>query len=61
MGLALVCSGGVKLPLKGPRFVLIFSMLFSEHLRDIASVDPSSRLMRAISIVGKLAGSKWPG
>jgi hypothetical protein len=61
MGLALVCSGGVKLPLKDPRFVLLFSMLFSEHPREIVSVDPSSRPMRAISIVGKLAGSKWPG
>jgi hypothetical protein len=51
----------MKLPPKDSLSVLLFSMRFSEHPREIASVVPSSRLMRALSIVGKLAGFKWPG
>jgi hypothetical protein len=61
MGLALVCSGGMKLPQKDPRSVLLFSMPFSEHPREIGSVAPSSWIMRALSIVGKPAGYHLPG
>ena len=58
---ALVCSGGVKLPPKGLRSAILVSMLFSEHPREIISVKPSRRLMRVLSVVGKLARYKLPG
>src|SRR4051812_11295208 len=61
MGLALVCSGRMKLPPKDPLSVLPLWMLFSEHPREIVSVAPSSRIMRALSIVGKPAGYHLPG
>jgi mannose-6-phosphate isomerase-like protein (cupin superfamily) len=58
---ALVGSGRVTLPPKGLRSAILVSMLFTQHPREIVSVEPSRRLMRVLSAVGKLAGYKLPG
>jgi mannose-6-phosphate isomerase-like protein (cupin superfamily) len=58
---ALVCSGGLKLPPKDLRSAILVSMLFSDHRREIVSVEPSRRTIRALSAVGKPARSKLPG
>jgi quercetin dioxygenase-like cupin family protein len=58
---ALVCSAGVKLPPKDLRSAILVSMLFSEHPQEVISVEPSRRLMRVLSVVGKLARYKLPG
>jgi mannose-6-phosphate isomerase-like protein (cupin superfamily) len=58
---ALVCTGGVKLPPKDLRSAILVSMLFSDHPREILSVEPSRRLVRALSVAGRLARYRLPG
>jgi hypothetical protein len=56
----LACSGGVSLPPKGLRSVILVSMLFSEHPQEVISVKPSHRLMKALALVGRILGYRLP-
>jgi mannose-6-phosphate isomerase-like protein (cupin superfamily) len=56
----LVCSGKLKLPPKDLRSVILVSMLFADHPREIISVNPSRRFMRVMSLVGRLLGYELP-
>ena len=57
---ALVCSCGVKLPPNDLRSANLVSMLFSEYPREVISVKPSRRVMKALALVGKVFGYKLP-
>lgn len=58
---ALVCTRGMKLPPRYLRSAILVSMLFSDHPREITSVDPPCQLIRVLSVIGKLARYKLPG
>jgi hypothetical protein len=57
---ALVCSGKLTLPPKDLRSVILVSMLFSDHPQEIISVNPSRRMMRVMSLVGRLLRYELP-
>ncbi|AMV35815.1 cupin domain-containing protein [Planctomyces sp. SH-PL62] len=57
---ALVCHSGMKLPPRDLRSVLLVAMLFSDHPREIISVDPPRRLLRILAAVGKFLRFKLP-
>ena len=57
---ALATSHGVGLPPKGLRSAILLSMLFTEHPREIVSVKPSRRTMKALALAGRLLGYKLP-
>src|SRR5262249_50179601 len=57
---ALACSGKVKFPPKGLRSAILVSMLFREHSREVISVRPSRRVMKALALVGRILGYKLP-
>jgi mannose-6-phosphate isomerase-like protein (cupin superfamily) len=56
----LACSCGVALPPKGLRSAILVSMLFTEHPREVISVKPSRRVMRALALAGQALGYKLP-
>jgi len=56
----LVCSGRLKLPPKDLTSVILISMLFSDHPREIISVQPSGGFMRVMAFIGRLLGYKLP-
>jgi quercetin dioxygenase-like cupin family protein len=57
---ALAWSGRVKFPPKGLRSAILLSMLFVEHPREIVSVNPPRRVMKALALVGRVLGYKLP-
>ena len=57
---ALVCSGQLKLPPNDLRSGILVSMLFSDHPREIISVNPSRGSMRVMSLVGRLLRFELP-
>ena len=57
---ALVCSHRMKLPPRDLRSAILVSMLFSDHPREITSVDPPRQLIRVLSVAGKMARYKLP-
>jgi mannose-6-phosphate isomerase-like protein (cupin superfamily) len=57
---ALACSSGLKLPPKDLRSVILVSMLFTEHPREVISISPSRRLMRVLAFIGRVFGYKLP-
>jgi hypothetical protein len=57
---ALACLGEVKFPPKGLRSAILLSMLFTEHPREVVSVNPSRRVMKALAVAGRVFGYKLP-
>src|SRR5690242_11304432 len=51
---ALVCSGNLKLPPVDLPSVILISMLFSDHPREIISVKPSRGFMKVMAFIGRL-------
>jgi mannose-6-phosphate isomerase-like protein (cupin superfamily) len=58
---ALAASGMVKLPPKGLKSVVLLSMLFTEHPREIFSVKPPRAVMKVMALLGRMLGYKLPG
>jgi len=57
---ALVCSGKAKLPPKDFGSLVLISMLFVEHEREIMSVKPPHAVMRVFALLGRMLGYKLP-
>ena len=57
---AVVCSGQLKLPPKDLRSLVLVSMLFLDHQREIMSVKPPHYVMRVLAFLGRLIGYKLP-
>jgi quercetin dioxygenase-like cupin family protein len=57
---ALASSGTVKFPPKGLKSVILLSMLFTDHPREIYSVKPPRAVMKAMALLGKMLGYKLP-
>ena len=57
---ALVNDHGVGLPPKDFASLVLISMLFVAHKREIVSVDPPAFVMRLLAFTGKLMGYKLP-
>lgn len=57
---ALVSERGVGLPPKDFASLVLISMLFVAHKREIVSADPPAFVMRLLAFTGKLMGYKLP-
>ncbi|MEO8421258.1 MAG: cupin domain-containing protein [Hyphomicrobium sp.] len=57
---ALVNDRGVRLPPKDFASLVLISMLFVAHKREIVSADPPAFVMRLLAFTGKLMGYKLP-
>jgi quercetin dioxygenase-like cupin family protein len=56
----LVCAGGLKLPPKDFRSIVLVSMLFVDHEQEIRSVKPPHPVMRVMAFIGRLIGYRLP-
>jgi mannose-6-phosphate isomerase-like protein (cupin superfamily) len=57
---ALVSAGRLNLPSKDLQSLVLVSMLFVDHEREIRSAKPPHGLMRVIAFVGRLLGYRLP-
>jgi len=57
---ALVSSGRLKLPPKNLGSVILISMLFQDHPKEIISVKPSRTIMRVMAFLGTVLRYELP-